>query len=277
MRRSTSRTFIAVTLILVAAGLLVLSLGGYLTPIQSLILRPISSIQSWVALRVAALRDFITSPRDVASLREEISGLEGEITRLQQEIIALREQAAEAEILAALLDYARARPESSYKAARVIGRDVSPFLRSLIIDVGSDAGISRGMPVVTRRGLVGRIIEVFPTVARVQLITDPEASVNVQLQLSRADGVLAAQLNGELWVDLIDQSASITQGELVITSGLGGKYPAEIPIGQVISIHRRDYELFQQAVIQSSVDFDDIDIVLVITNFRPLPVEQPLP
>jgi rod shape-determining protein MreC len=254
-----------------------LSLGGYLTPIQSLILRPISSIQSWVALRVAATRDFLTSPRDIASLREEISGLEGEVARLQQEIIALREQAAEAEILAALLDYARARPESSYKAARVIGRDVSPFLRSLIIDVGSDAEISHGMPVVTRRGLVGRIIEVFPTVARVQLITDPEASVNVQLQLSRADGVLAAQLNGELWIDLIDQSATITQGELVITSGLGGKYPAEIPVGQVISIHRRDYELFQQAVIQSSVDFDAIDIVLVITNFRPLPIEQPLP
>lgn len=277
MRRSTSRTFVAVTLILVAAGLLTLSLGGYLTPVQSLILRPISSIQSWIALRVAAIRDFLTSPRDVASLREEIAMLEGEVSRLQQEIIALREQAAEAEILAALLDYARARPESSYKAARVIGRDVSPFLRSLIIDVGSDDGISRGMPVVTRRGLVGRIIEVFPTVARVQLITDPEASVNVQLQLSRADGVLAAQLNGELWVELIDQSATITQGELVITSGLGGKYPSEIPLGQVISIHRRDYELFQQAVIQSSVDFEDIDIVLVITNFRPLPIEQPLP
>ncbi|UCF61978.1 MAG: rod shape-determining protein MreC [Anaerolineaceae bacterium] len=277
MRRSTSRTFVAVTLILIAAGLLTLSLGGYLTPVQSLILRPISSIQSWIALRVAAIRDFLTSPRDVASLREEIAMLEGEVSRLQQEIIALREQAAEAEILAALLDYARARPESSYKAARVIGRDVSPFLRSLIIDVGSDDGISRGMPVVTRRGLVGRIIEVFPTVARVQLITDPEASVNVQLQLSRADGVLAAQLNGELWVELIDQSATITQGELVITSGLGGKYPSEIPLGQVISIHRRDYELFQQAVIQSSVDFEDIDIVLVITNFRPLPIEQPLP
>jgi rod shape-determining protein MreC len=277
MRRSTSRTFVAVTLILVAAGLLTLSLGGYLTPIQNLILQPISSIQSWIALRVAAIRDFLTSPRDVASLREEIALLEGEVSRLQQEIIVLREQAAEAEILAALLDYARARPESSYKAARVIGRDVSPFLRSLIIDIGSDDEISHGMPVVTRRGLVGRIIEVFPTVARVQLITDPEASVNVQLQLSRADGVLAAQLNGELWVELIDQSATITQGELVITSGLGGKYPSEIPVGQVISIHRRDYELFQQAVIQSSVDFEDIDIVLVITNFRPLPIEQPLP
>jgi rod shape-determining protein MreC len=277
MKRSTSRTLVAATLILVAAGLLTLSLGGYLAPVQNFVLRPISAIQSWISLRVAALRDFLTSPRDVASLREEISRLEGEIARLQQEIIALREQAAEVEVLAALLDYARARPESSYKAARVIGRDVSPFLRSLLVDVGSDAGISYGMPVVTRRGLVGRIVEVFPSVARVQLITDPQTSVNVQLQLSRADGVLAAQLNGELWVDLIDQSATITQGELVITSGLGGKYPAEIPVGQVISIHRRDYELFQQTVIQPSVDFSDIDIVLVITNFRPLPIEQPVP
>ncbi|HEY44818.1 MAG TPA: hypothetical protein G4O11_12635, partial [Anaerolineae bacterium] len=121
MKRTTSRTLVAVTLILVATGLLTLSLGGYLTPIQNLVLRPISTLQSWISLRVAALRDFLTSPRDVASLREEISSLEGEVSRLQQEIIALREQAAEAEILAALLDYARARPESSYKAARVIG------------------------------------------------------------------------------------------------------------------------------------------------------------
>ena len=84
-------------------------------------------------------------------------------------------------------------------------------------------------------------------------------------------------MNGELWVDLIDQTVTVTQGELVLTSGLGGKYPTDIPIGQILNVRRRDYELFQQAVIQPSVDFDDIDIVLIITNFRPLPLEHIAP
>jgi rod shape-determining protein MreC len=256
---------------------MILSLGGYLAPLQGLILRPLSGLQSWIALRVAATRDILTSPRDVASLQVEISRLEAEIARQQQEIITLREQVAEVEILSALLDYARAQPESHYLATIVIGKDVSPFLRSLWIGRGSDAGITRGMPVVTNRGLIGRVLEVFPTQARIQLITDPEAAVNVKFQLSRADGVLSPQLNGELWIDLIDQSATISQDELVLTSGLGGKYPVDIPVGQVINVRRRDYELFQQAIIQPSVDFDDIEIVLVITNFRPLQLEPTTP
>jgi rod shape-determining protein MreC len=265
---------LAVTLILVSAGLMVLGLSGYLDPIQSAVLRPLTSVQAWIAARFNAVRDVITSPSDLAALREENSRLEREVARLQQEIIALREQAAEAEILAALLNYARAQPESRSLAANVIGRDVSPFLRSIWIGRGSDAGISTGMPVVTERGLVGRVIEVFPTVARVQLITDPGTAVNVQFQIARTDGVLTPQPNGELWVDLIDQNAELSTGELVLTSGLGGKYPADIPVGQILSVRKRDFELFQQATIQTSVEFDELQIVLVVTNFRPLPVEQ---
>jgi rod shape-determining protein MreC len=213
----------------------------------------------------------------MATLRSEVSRLEAENARLQQEIIALREQAAEADVLAALLNYARSQPESRYLATNVIGRDVSPFIRSILIGGGSDTGIARGMPVVTSRGLVGRVSEVFATYSRVQLITDPEMVVNIKFQESRTEGVLTAQVNGELIVDFIDLNAELSQGELVLTSGLGGKFPADIPVGSVLSIHHRDYDLFQQATIQPSVDFDELDIVLVITNFRPLIFEQPNP
>lgn len=277
MKRSNTRLLVAGTLTLITIGLMVLSLSGFLTPIQNLILRPISSIQAWIALRVAVIRDVLTSPRDVASLQAEVARLEADVARLEQEIISLREQAVEAEILAALLEYARSQPESRSIATNVIGQDVSPFLRSIWIGLGSDANLSKGMPVVTERGLVGRVVEVRPTVSRVQLITDPEAVVNVKLQLARTDGVLAARFNGELWVDLIDQSAEVSVGELVLTSGLGGNYPTDIPIGQVLNVRSLDYELFQQAVIQPSVDFDSLQIVLVITNFRPLPLEPATP
>jgi rod shape-determining protein MreC len=244
-----------------------LSLGGFLEPAESLALRPLTAVQSWIALRFAALRDLATSPRDLASLRQQNAELEAEVARLQQQVIALQEQVAEAEVLAALLNYARSRPESRYLAASVIGKDASPFLRSVWISTGSDAGAARGMPVVTERGLVGRVVEVFATVSRVQLITDPEAVVNVLLQDSRVDGVLSAQPNGELRVDLITQEAEVANDELVLTSGLGGGYPPDIPVGRIVSVRRRDFEIFQQAVLQPAVDFERMQLVLVITSF----------
>jgi len=273
MSRNSSRSLVAAALLLVAAGFFVLRVAGFLQPIQGLILRPLGGIQAWVATRFLAARELVVSPRDIATLRSQNTELLAEVARLQQQLIALQEKAAEADILAALLSYARTQPESRYVAANVIGRDVSPFLRSIWIGVGTDDGIARGMPVVTEQGLVGRIEEAFPSLARVQLLTDPRAAVNVRLQDSRSEGVTEAQLNGEVRVDQIDQNASVLPNELVLTSGLGGNYPPDIPVGQVISVRRRDYEIFQQAVLLPGVDFEALEIVLVITSFRPLELQ----
>jgi len=277
MSRTSSRALIALTFILIAGGLLVLNLGGYLQAVEGLALRPLGALQAWLSQRVAAVQTLLASPADLAALAAENQRLQAEVARLEREVIGLREQAAEAEVLAALLGYARTRPENRHLAARVIGQDISPFLRSVWIDQGSDRGLQQGMPVVTERGLVGRLAEVYATVSRVQLVTDPQSVVNVQLQSSRADGVLQAQLNGELWVDMIDQSASVTPGELVLTSGLGGAFPSDIPVGQVVTVRKRDFEIFQQAVIQPSADLENLLIVLVITNYQPLGVPGATP
>jgi rod shape-determining protein MreC len=274
MKPPSSRSLAAVILVLVALALLVLSLSGFLNSIQGMALTPVAAVQEWIAIRFNTLRNLLAAPTDVAVLRQQNAELQAEVAQLQREVIALREQAAEAEILGALLNYARSNPESRYLATNVIGRDVSPYLRSVWIGSGSDAGIARGMPVVTERGLVGRVVEAFPTAARVQLITDPQSAVNVRLQDSRADGVTVAQPNGELWMDQINQGLKVTPGELVLTSGLGGGYPADITVGQVASVRARDYELFQQAVLQPGVNFEDLEIVLVITSFQPIPVKS---
>lgn len=277
MSRTSSTGLITAILLLVALAILILSAAGYLDPAQGVLMQPLGEVQGWLSVRFFAIRDLLASPAEVTALRARVSELEAENAQLQQEIIGLREQVSEAQILSALVQYARSQPDNRYLAAQVISRDVSPFLRSIWIQAGSDDGLSRGMPVVTNRGLVGRIIEVFATVARVELITDPQAAVNVLLQSSRADGVLEAQLNGEVWVTLIDQEAVIVEDELILTSGLGGTYPANIPVGRVTNIRQRDFEIFQQAVIQPSVDFDELELVLVITNFRPLPFQQTSP
>jgi rod shape-determining protein MreC len=277
MNQSSSRPLLAGALILAAVGLLVLSLAGTLRPAQGLALRPFAAAQSWLALRYAAIHDMLTLPRDVATLQQRNAELEAEVTSLQRQLVTLKEEAAKAEILSALLGYARTQPDNRYLAVNVIGRDISPFIRSIWIGAGTDDGVERGMPVVTESGLVGRVAEAYATVARVQLITDPAVAVNVRLQDSRADGVTVAQPNGELWVDQISQEKTPKPSELVLTSGLGGGYPPDITVGQVLSIRKRDYELFQQAVIRSNVDFANLEIVLVITSFHPLPIEGGTP
>jgi len=253
-----------------AAALFLLNLGGYLAPARQVVLTPLSAAQRWISDRYFTVRDLLASPRDVATLQTRIAELEAENAQLKDQVIALQEQAAEAEVLGALLNYARGRPESRYLATNVIGLDPSPFIRSINLSAGTDDGVLYGMPVVTEDGLVGRVNEVSAELSNAQLLTDPALSVSVLLQDSRADGVLVAQPNGELWVDLIDQDAQVQVGELVLTSGLGGSFPADVPIGRVLSVRRRDFELFQQAVIEPAVDFDQLEIVLIITNFEPL-------
>ena len=268
----SSKSLLASALVLLAGAVFVLNIGGYLGPVQDAALPPLAAGQDWLSQRYFTIRDLVNSPRDVATLQTRIGELEGENAQFRDQIIALEEKAAEAEVLGALLNYARTRPESRYLSTNVIGLDPSPFVRSINIGVGSDRGVLHGMPVVTDEGLVGRVTEITAGASRVQLITDPASAVNVQLQGSRADGLLAAQPNGELWVELIDQNATVEPGELVLTSGLGGAFPADIPVGHVVSVRRRDFELFQRAVIQPTVNFDDLEIVLLITNFQLLEI-----
>lgn len=277
MRPSSSRSLQTIVLALVVLGLIVLALGGYLTPVSRAVVSPIINAQTWIATRFQALQNYIRAPQDLARLQQQNTELEAEVSRLQSEIIALNQQLAETRILSALVDFARVNPENRYVAAAVIGRDPSPFLKYVIINRGSDDGLRRGMPVVTSQGLVGRIAAVTAGAARVQLVTDPASSVNVRLEPSRAQAVLLGSITGELTLDMIPQSAAVQIGDLILTSGLGGNYPSNILIGQLSSVRQRETDLFQSGTVQPVVDFGQLEIVLIITNFRPVDISPLIP
>jgi rod shape-determining protein MreC len=277
MRPTRNNPYQLVTLIAIAAGVLFLALGGYLSPILNGTLSPVYGVQSWLYTRFQAIQDFLNAPVDIASLRQENAELRSENANLQTEIITLQQQVSEIELLSALLDFARARPENAYQAAAVIGQDPSPFLHYVVINRGSDDGIRRGMPVVAQQVLVGRVAQVTASAARVELITDPAAQVSVRMQPSEVDGVLSGSITGELGIDLIPQDAALQAGDLVFTSGIGGIYPSNILIGQVSSVRQEATALFQTASVQPAVDFSRLEIVLVIVNFQPLDLSPLLP
>ena len=84
-------------------------------------------------------------------------------------------------------------------------------------------------------------------------------------------------ITGDLTLDLIPQDSEIKPGDLILTSGFGGQYPANILVGQVASVRGEATELFLTAAVQSVVDFSRIEIVLVIINFKPVDITPLLP
>jgi rod shape-determining protein MreC len=150
---------------------------------------------------------------------------------------------------------------------RVIGQESTNFLDILLLDLGQDHGVQIGMPVVTDQGLVGRIFEVNNFSSKVLLITDVNSAVNALLQSSRVAGIIRGTPEGALLMDYIQQGVRISVGEIVLTSGLGGRFPRSIPIGRVVEIRQRDIDVVQQAVVQPLIDFNRLELVSVVTNF----------
>jgi rod shape-determining protein MreC len=272
MRNLFPRTLQTTIIFLVVGGIMALALGGYFSSASNVFTGSLVTLQTWFSARFVAVQDFLTSPRDVASLRQRNLELEAEVAELQAQVIQLQQEVGKTQILAALVDFEQANPENRYLAAAVIGRDPSPFLHYVIINRGSNDGILRGMPVVTNQGLIGRVDAVIADAARIQLITDPASSVNVRLQNAETEASLVGSVTGDVTLQLIPQDINVQPGDLVLTSGLGGGYPPDLIIGQVINVRSRDFDLFQQATVQPVVDFNRLEIVLVIVNFKPVDI-----
>jgi rod shape-determining protein MreC len=277
MKFLNSKNIQTIIIVAVVAGLLFLALSGYLTPVFNLTLNPLISFQSWLSVRYLSARDFLTAPRDVTQLREQNAVLESQVNQLQTQLIQMEERLSEAQVCFALLDFGRTNPQYEYVAATVIGREISPFLQYIIIDKGTEEGVLYGMPVVTQQGLVGRVDAVIASAARVKLITDSTSVVNVRLKSAETEAQLNGSLTGDVSLDMIPLETNVELGDVVLTSGLGGNYPPNIFVGQVLSVQKRENALFQTASIQPIVSFDSITAVLVVTNFEAVDISPLVP
>jgi rod shape-determining protein MreC len=267
--RSNRWLIFAVSMFL-CTGLIVTSQTGLLAPLEGIAAVPLnilSGILNRVALGITNGAEDLT---ELQTLRERNADLEDALAQFQSELVELREIASDYQRLAELLDYTSTASNQEFLAADVINVDTSGFLRTITINRGTRDGLAVGMPVVTRQGLVGRIAQVSASAARVLLVSDPSSAVSARLQTTRVEGSVVGQLSGTLRMTFIPLGQTIQEGDLVITSGLGGNFPPDIVIGQVTSIRQFEFELYQEAEIRSLNNFDTLEIVLVITNFQPV-------
>jgi rod shape-determining protein MreC len=257
-------------LLLITLGFLLSMLykAGLLNSAQNFVLTIASPIQYGLSFATSSFRQIVDSLAEFRNLREENERLRKELERLIIENIQLRELEAENRTLRELLHFTQENPIFDYTTARVtarvIGFDPSGFTRYILINAGQKEGIAPGMAVVTERGLVGRVVNVYKNTAKVLLITDPSSSVSAYLQGSQATGMVEGTPDGSLVMRYIPLEAKVSVGEIALTSGLGGTLPKGLVIGQVIEIEKKDYDLFQEVRLKPSVDFDRLELVLVL-------------
>lgn len=269
------RLGVAIIVVILAGGVIFLGQQGLFTPVSGVLITPLVPVQQFFTQAYNTVYNNLFAPSDLAELRVQNAALEKQVADLTNENVRLTEIEAQYQVISALLDYARLNPDQGYLTADVVSRDASLFLRYVLLNKGANDGVTRNMPVVTDQGLVGLTTEVTANAAKVLLITDASSAVNVRLQAARAEGVLIGQESGELRLLYIILDVEMKPGDRIVTSGLGGTFPPGIVVGAVASVRRRTNDVAQEAEVQSAVDFNRLETVLIITNFIP-PELQPL-
>jgi rod shape-determining protein MreC len=260
--------------VLICIGLIILSQIGFLSSLESVVEVPLNLISGFfnrIALTVNTTADDLA---EIETLRERNAELEETLAQFQAELVELREITSDYQRLADLLDYTLITENQVFLTADVIALDQSGLLSTMVINRGTRDGIAEGMPVVAREGLIGRIMDVTSNAARVQLITDSNSVISARLQTTRAEGNVEGSVMGEfpgqLTMTFIPLGEPVQSGDLVITSGLGGNLPSDIVIGQVTNVRQVESGLYQEADVQSLVDFGRLEFVLVMTSFEPI-------
>ncbi len=268
-KRINFRNWKKIVLVLFVLGIAFLALSGYMAKAIDRLMAPIVQAQSTLMERLNFIINLFSISQDQVALVAENEDLKNQVAELQNRIIQLQQNLNEADILYALLGFARSSPDEQYVPAKVIGKDPSPFLKYILIDQGSDSGVRAGMPVVTNKGLVGRIDAVTGSAARVKLITDSTSMINAVVVEADAECVVQGSITGDITIEMVSQDVNLEPGQVVQTSGLGGDFPADFIIGQVLNVNQINNEIFQSASILPAEDFNSLQAVLVVSNFSP--------
>jgi len=190
-------------------------------------------IQIFLTRSVGWVSDVWYGYVDVLEARAELTRLRIEQAALRRQVEALDAAEAENRVLRGLLELDAMIPESELVATRVIGAGSGPAARTLVVDRGRLHGVERGLPVVSREGLVGVIQMASWTTAEVALLTDPRVGILVECVRTGARGRLRGDGDPRPLIEDVPRADGLSVGDALVTSGLGGVLPPGMPIGTV--------------------------------------------
>lgn len=259
---------ISVLLSLLFAAIIILSLtftlgssgNGFFNRIYVSIEKPMTYLGT-------ALKDNLGGIFSYRKIMKENEDLKEENNKLKQQVNQLTLTANELQNLKSLakaLNYDFIKGETDITTANVISFDSANWTNTFIIDKGSESGIKKGCVVICGQGLVGKISETGKNWSKIVPIVDESSRISFCAQDNRnITGILESAENGTLSGYMLDNKADITEGDMIITSGMG-KYPAGIIIGKITKTRYESNKLLLRVEIKPETDFTSIDKVSVI-------------
>lgn len=196
---------------------------------------------------------------------EESQDLKRELARAREIQNRYRELELENARLKKFVNFTDEAP-ASYVAAQVIARDPSPWFKTIVIDKGTDEGLVKGSPVLVSEGIVGQIIQVAKEFSRVLLITDRNSAVDALVQDTRVRGMVKGNNEDTCSFVYTLRKDEVKPGEMIVSSGLDQVFPKGLRIGRILDVKKDHSQLFQDITIETSVDFDKLEEVLVYKN-----------
>lgn len=200
---------------------------------------------------------------NLVDTRKENDTLRKMVDNLRAKTVRLEELERENRRLRELLDF-KQEISTPMLPAEIIATSPTPWMDTFVVDKGTRDGVQQGMPVVSERGIVGYILKTTRFVSTVMVLTHYNCRVDAIDQRTRSHGVVGGLLEGQCRFFNVLRSEDISEGDLVVTSGFGDRFPRGLLIGVIHKIKKRPFGLFQEAEIVPSVDFSKLEEVYVL-------------
>jgi rod shape-determining protein MreC len=256
--------------------LLALSGVGLLRPVEDVSFTVMSPVEALLRSMASPIADTVTNFGDLRALTHDNDALRQENERLSAEVARLREEATRREQLERLLQVKNSFSNQEFLTANISAREPSNLRQVVAIDRGRSDGIKPGMPVVTEgKTLVGTVKKVEDNHAWITLVTDVDSAVSSMILESRAPGVVSGGYNRRLSMEFVNQEATLKEGDTVITSGMGGSYPAGLVVGRVTGVTGHRQEIFRTVTVEPLASLSRLENVLVMTSFVPTRLTSP--
>lgn len=249
---------------------------GELSTLDRGILGVVAPAQAALSTVARAIGGVLGRYAELTHVRGENERLRSENTRLRAELMQTKRVAAESGRYQLLLGLKDTTPAETL-AARVISIDASPYFRVARVEIDRGEGlVRRGMPVLTPDGVVGRINRVSGQTSDILLAVDARSSIDVFLPRTGGRGILRGKAgeNGyRCAIEYLMRGEQAREGDLVVTSGLGGAFPRDLAVGKVTRVVPNPSGLYQEVEVTPDVDFARLSEVLIVV--APPPAADP--
>ena len=239
--------------------------SSFLENAVSNLVMPIQNGLTYLKNKMAGNNTFFT---DINNLKEQNKQLKEKNSELEQSLRELENIKTQNETLKEYLNLTEKYGEYKTIPGYVINKDISNYSKTIVINIGKKDGVEENMTVIGNEGLVGHIVSVTDSTAKVQTIIDTASSISCMMSTTKESIVCKGTLDetSSLRAMYIPTDANVIQGDSIETSGLGGIYPKGIHIGTVKKVTNTQNMTNRYALIDTAIDFNKLNSVLVITN-----------